>query len=192
MHRVTGLRQRCWSIFGAFDSPSPDCRILSPYSIAELSDACKSVVKANGLAACYIRPAVLRGYGAMGLDGVGSPLETYVPAWEWGAYLGGDEVFAAGIDCCTATWARAAPNTFPGMAKCAGNYVNATLIKTEAQVRRVRAGRRRVGGMRSTSFFQWFFRGAGLLNWPDPGTAGVQVPAPSPAFEYPPPPPSRL
>ena len=64
---------------------------------------------------------VLRGYGAVGMDGKGSPIETFVPAWEWGAYLGA-EAFATGIDCCTASWSRPAPNTFPGMAKAAGNY----------------------------------------------------------------------
>jgi len=66
------------------------------------------------------------------MDGTGSPIETYVPAWEWGAYLG-TETFVSGIDCCTASWSRPAPNTFPGMAKAAGNYNNAQLIKLEAQ-----------------------------------------------------------
>jgi branched-chain amino acid aminotransferase len=66
------------------------------------------------------------------MDGHGSPIETYVPAWRWGAYLG-DDAFATGIDCCTASWSRPAPNTHPGMAKAAGNYINAALIKLEAQ-----------------------------------------------------------
>ena len=109
-------------------------RIAVPFSDAELAAACKATVRANELGSCYVRPMVLVGYGAMGLDGAGSPIECYVPAWEWGGYLGDDSVFEAGIDCCTASWARAAPNTFPGMAKCAGNYVNAHLIKREAQV----------------------------------------------------------
>ena len=75
---------------------------------------------------------VLRGYGAVGMDGKGSPIETFIPTWSWGAYLGAD-AFATGIDCCTASWSRPAPNTFPGMAKAAGNYINAQLIKMEAQ-----------------------------------------------------------
>ena len=109
-------------------------RIEVPYSIDELSAACFDVVDSNKLtdSGCYIRPMVLRGYGAVGMDGSGSPIETYIPAWEWGAYLGAD-AFATGIDCCTASWSRPAPNTFPGMAKAAGNYNNAALIKMEAQ-----------------------------------------------------------
>ena len=69
----------------------------------------------------------------MPLSSPSQPIETYVPAWEWGAYLG-TEAFGKGIDCCTASWSRPAPNTFPGMAKAAGNYNNAALIKMEAQV----------------------------------------------------------
>jgi branched-chain amino acid aminotransferase len=107
-------------------------RIDCPYSKEELAVACSEVVRANDLSSCYIRPMVMRGYGATGMDGVGSPIETYVPAWEWGAYLGA-EGFRDGIDCCTASYARPAPNTFPGMAKAAGNYSNAALIKMEAQ-----------------------------------------------------------
>lgn len=107
-------------------------RIDCPYSKEDLVEGCFEVVRANDLASCYIRPMVMRGYGATGMDGVGSPIETYIPAWEWGAYLGA-EGFRDGIDCCTASYARPAPNTFPGMAKAAGNYSNAALIKMEAQ-----------------------------------------------------------
>jgi len=108
-------------------------RIEVPYTAEQLATACFDVIEANGLTnGCYIRPMVLRGYGAVGMDGKGSPIETYVPAWEWGAYLGAD-AFATGIDCGTASWSRPAPNTFPGMAKAAGNYNNAQLIKMEAQ-----------------------------------------------------------
>ena len=108
-------------------------RIPIEYDIPTLKAACFEVVKANDLHdGCYIRPTVLRGYGAVGMDGKGSPIETFIPAWSWGAYLGAD-AFATGIDCCTASWSRPAPNTFPGMAKAAGNYINAQLIKMEAQ-----------------------------------------------------------
>ena len=107
-------------------------RIDCPYTKEELAAACFEVVQSNNLSSCYIRPMVMRGYGAPGMDGVGSPIETYVPAWEWGAYLGA-EGFRDGIDCCTASYARPAPNTFPGMAKAAGNYSNAALIKMESQ-----------------------------------------------------------
>jgi len=81
-------------------------RIEVPFTADELASACFEVVDANQLgdSGCYIRPMVL-----------------------------GDDAFATGIDCCTASWSRPAPNTHPGMAKAAGNYINAALIKLEAQ-----------------------------------------------------------
>ena len=107
-------------------------RIEIPFDIATLRAACFETIAVNELGSCYIRPMVLRGYGAMGMDGVGSPIETYIPTWEWGAYLG-VETMETGIDVCTSSWNRPASNTFPGIAKAAGNYNNAALIKMEAQ-----------------------------------------------------------
>ncbi|MCH8037251.1 MAG: aminotransferase class IV, partial [Proteobacteria bacterium] len=69
---------------------------------------------------------------SMVMDGIGSPIETYVPAWEWGRYLGKDAL-ERGVDVCVSSWQRAHGNTFPGMAKSAGHYNNAQLIKLEAQ-----------------------------------------------------------
>ncbi len=111
------------------------CRIyrMDPgYTESELAEACRAVVCKNGLKACYLRPMVLRGYGSMVMDGVGSPIETYVPAWPWGAYLGRDAL-EKGVDVGVSSWQRAHGNTFPGMAKAAGHYNNAQLIKLEAQ-----------------------------------------------------------
>ena len=111
------------------------CRIyrMDPgYSEAELFRACLDVISRNSLGAAYIRPMVLRGYGEnLAIDAIGNPIETYIPAWPWGAYLG-DEALEQGVDVCVSSWQRAAGNTFPGMAKSAGHYNNAQLIKLEA------------------------------------------------------------
>jgi branched-chain amino acid aminotransferase len=58
-------------------------------------------------------------------------VETYLPCWPWGAYLG-DEALAQGVDACIASWHRVQPNTIPAMAKIAGNYLSGQLIKMEA------------------------------------------------------------
>jgi branched-chain amino acid aminotransferase len=110
------------------------CRIfrMDPgYSVAELAAACAAAVERNGLDACYIRPMVLRGYGAAGMNPVGSPTHVFLPCWPWGAYLG-PEALERGVDVCVSSWQRAEPNTFPIAAKAAGNYNNAQLIKMEA------------------------------------------------------------
>lgn len=106
-------------------------RIDLPYSADELTAACFAVIERNGLAECYLRPMVVRGYGAAGMNPEGSPVETYVAGWPWGAYLG-PEALAKGVDVCVSSWHRPAPNTFPSAAKGAGHYNNAQLIKMEA------------------------------------------------------------
>jgi branched-chain amino acid aminotransferase len=96
-----------------------------------LAEACRSVVRANGLEECYIRPLAIRGVGAAGVDPSSSPVETYVICWPWGAYLGGDAL-EQGVDVCVSSWSRPAPNTHPTQVKAGGNYVNAALMKMEA------------------------------------------------------------
>ena len=101
------------------------------YSVDELVAACCELVERNELDACYIRPMVMRGYGAAGMVPHDSPVEVYLPCWPWGAYLG-DGALEAGVDACVSSWHRPAPNTIPQMAKVAGNYLSGQLIKMEA------------------------------------------------------------
>jgi branched-chain amino acid aminotransferase len=65
------------------------------------------------------------------MNPVNCPIETFIPAWPWGTYLGADAL-EAGVDVCVSSWQRPEPNTFPAFAKAAGNYNNAQLIKMEA------------------------------------------------------------
>lgn len=106
-------------------------RIELPYDRRQLREACCSIVVRNGLEECYIRPTIVRGYGAAGMNPVGSPIETYIAAWPWGTYLG-EEALEQGVDVCVASWQRPAPNTYPSTAKAGGHYTNAQLIKMEA------------------------------------------------------------
>lgn len=106
-------------------------RMPVPYSIDELVEANRELVRRNGVEACYLRPMVLRGYGAAGMVPFDSPIEVYLPCWPWGAYLGADAL-EKGVDACVASWHRVAPNTIPAMAKIAGNYLGGQLIKMEA------------------------------------------------------------
>ena len=106
-------------------------RMELAYSLDELSAACCALVLKNKLNACYLRPMVVRGYGAAGMVPFDSPIEVYLPCWPWGAYLG-DEALEAGVDACVSSWHRFAPNTVPTLAKIAGNYLGGQLIKMEA------------------------------------------------------------
>ncbi|ACF45605.1 MAG: branched-chain amino acid transaminase [Prosthecochloris sp.] len=106
-------------------------RMEIPYSEQELKDAIIATIKANGHKACYIRPLVKRGQGALGVNPALASIEVAIATWEWGSYLG-EEVLENGVDVCVSSWARLAPNTLPTWAKAGGNYLNSQLIKMEA------------------------------------------------------------
>lgn len=110
------------------------CRIYRmelEYTVDDLVAACCELVERNKLDACYLRPMVIRGYGAAGMVPFDSPIEVYLPCWPWGAYLG-EGALENGVDACVSSWHRMAPNTVPAMAKVAGNYLGGQLIKMEA------------------------------------------------------------
>lgn len=110
------------------------CRIYRmevSYGVDELVAACCELVERNALKACYIRPMVIRGFGAAGMVPFDSPVEVFLPCWPWGTYLG-DGALENGVDTCVSSWHRMAPNTIPSMAKVAGNYLGGQLIKMEA------------------------------------------------------------
>jgi branched-chain amino acid aminotransferase len=107
-------------------------RLEAPFSVDALSQASLDLVRTNNLNACYVRPIVLRGYGDVGVEPSGCPVEVYLACWEWGKYLG-EEAMRNGVDVCISSWNRPAPNTLPQMAKAAANYMNSQLIRMEAK-----------------------------------------------------------
>jgi branched-chain amino acid aminotransferase len=102
-----------------------------PYTEAQVEAGILDTIRANGMRACYIRPVAYRGYGEVGVNPLGCPMDLAIAVWEWGAYLGA-EALNDGIDACISTWNRPAPNTFPTMAKAGGNYLLSQLMKMEA------------------------------------------------------------
>ncbi|MGA3009820.1 MAG: branched-chain amino acid transaminase [Terracidiphilus sp.] len=103
-------------------------RITVPFSLDELCAAVVDVIEANGVAPCYIRPIVLLGYGEIGVNPKGSPVEVYIINYPWGKYVTGESA-----DVCISSWNRLAPNTLPAMAKAGANYMNSQLIRMEAE-----------------------------------------------------------
>jgi branched-chain amino acid aminotransferase len=106
-------------------------RTQVPYTELQVAEAIKQTIVANNLKACYIRPIVYRGYGDVGVNPIGCPVDVAIAVWEWGAYLGAGAL-EQGIDVCVSSWRRAAPDTVPTLAKAGGNYLNSQLIKLEA------------------------------------------------------------
>ena len=102
-----------------------------PYSVEELVEATKDVVRASGLPSCYIRPIAYFGYGEMGLNTLPCSVDVSIACWPWGAYLGDDAV-TKGVRMKISSWTRHDHNTMPPAAKTTGNYVNSSLAKVEA------------------------------------------------------------
>jgi branched-chain amino acid aminotransferase len=102
-----------------------------PIEPAALNQAIFDTIRANHFKACYIRPLVYRGYSELGVSPYGCPVDVAIICWEWGAYLGPDAL-EKGVDVRVSSWTRAAPNTFPTMAKAVANYASSQLIKMEA------------------------------------------------------------
>lgn len=107
-------------------------RIGMDHSMDTLMQACVDTVAANDLRQCYLRPVVVRTGEQMGVWSAGVPVETFIIAWKWGTYLG-EEGLRDGVDVCVSSWRRAAPDTFPAMAKAGGNYLSSQLAKLEAR-----------------------------------------------------------
>jgi branched-chain amino acid aminotransferase len=106
-------------------------RMTLPYSLDELCAAVVDVIENNGVAPCYIRPIALRGYGEIGVNPTGSPIDVFIANFPWGKYVSGGH---GGADVCISSWNRLAPNTMPALAKAGANYMNSQLIRMEADI----------------------------------------------------------
>jgi branched-chain amino acid aminotransferase len=103
-----------------------------PYPEEELREATHDLVRANGLAACYLRPLAFYGYGELGVSTAGNPVDTVIISWPWGAYLG-EESQTNGITAKVSSWQRVGANVIPHVAKATGIYLNSMLATAEAR-----------------------------------------------------------
>src|SRR3954471_808966 len=106
-------------------------RMEPTVSSEQVHAAVLETIRANAFKACYVRPLVYRGYHTLGVNPLPCPVDTAILTWDWGAYLGQDAL-TNGVDVRISSWSRAAPNTFPTLAKSSANYANSQLIKMEA------------------------------------------------------------
>lgn len=103
-----------------------------PYSVDELVEATRTLVRGSGLRECYVRTLAYRGAGTMGVSTKGSPVEVSIAAWGWGAYLG-EEATTHGIRAKISSWRRIGHDTHIPAAKGTAHYINSVLARTEAE-----------------------------------------------------------
>ncbi len=106
-------------------------RMPLPYDADTLNDAQRMVVRENGLRSAYIRPMCFYGAEGMGLRADNLRVHCMVAAWDWGAYLG-EENMRHGIRVKTSSFTRHHVNITMCRAKANGNYMNSMLALNEA------------------------------------------------------------
>jgi branched-chain amino acid aminotransferase len=103
-----------------------------PYDKKQIVEAIIDTVRVNRLDACYIRPLVYIGYGAMGVHPGNNPIRVAIAVWKWGAYLG-DDALANGMRACVSSFTRHHVNVSMTKGKISGYYVNSILAKRDAK-----------------------------------------------------------
>jgi len=102
-----------------------------PFSKEEISAAQIASVRDNNLASAYIRPMCFYGSEGMGLRADNLKVHAIVAAWEWGSYLGADNM-EKGIRIKTSSFTRHHVNISMCKAKANGHYINSMLALQEA------------------------------------------------------------
>ena len=103
-----------------------------PYSVAEIDEACREVLRANELTDAYVRPVAWRGSEQMGVSAQHTKINVAVAAWNWGAYFD-PELVEKGLRLRMADYCRPDPRTAPAKSKAAGLYMICTLEKHKAE-----------------------------------------------------------
>ncbi|HEX8527341.1 branched-chain amino acid aminotransferase [Allosphingosinicella sp.] len=140
-----------------------------PWTVEQIDEACREVLRANQLEDAYMRPLAWRGSEQMGVSAQNARIHLAIATWQWPAYFG-EEAIQRGLRLDIASWRRPAPYTAPTESKAAGLYMICTLARHQAQAT----------GFDDALMFDWrgqiaeatganiFFVGDGALHTPTP------------------------
>ena len=102
-----------------------------PFTKDQLMQAqCDSVIK-NNLKNAYIRPLCFYGSEGMGLRADNLKVHCAVAAWDWGPYLGAEQI-EKGIRVKVSPFPKRDPEAMLYKAKATGNYINSMLALRDA------------------------------------------------------------
>jgi branched-chain amino acid aminotransferase len=102
-----------------------------PYTVAEIDEACKTTLEANGLTDAYIRPIAWRGSEQLAVSAKLTTINLAVAVWAWPNLFGNDRM--KGVRLGHAAWKRPHPETAPTASKAAGLYMIGTMSKHQAE-----------------------------------------------------------
>ncbi|HEX7637989.1 MAG TPA: branched-chain amino acid transaminase [Burkholderiaceae bacterium] len=106
-------------------------RMKIPFTLEQVMDAQRAVVRENKLESGYLRPLTWIGSEKLGVSPKGNKIHLMVAAWAWGAYLG-EEGLKRGIRVKTSSYTRHHVNITMTQAKAVSNYSNSILANMEA------------------------------------------------------------
>ena len=102
-----------------------------PFDKDVINEAQKIAVRENNLESAYIRPMCFYGSEGMGIRADNLRTHVMVAAWDWGSYLG-EENMEKGIRIKTSSFSRHHVNVTMCKAKANGNYMNSIMALQEA------------------------------------------------------------
>ena len=103
-----------------------------PYSVAEIDQACRDAVSANGIVDGYVRPIAWRGSEQMAVSAQKNTIHLSIASWYWGTYFDMEQRLK-GIRLCLADYRRPDPRTAPSKSKATGLYMICTIEKHKAE-----------------------------------------------------------
>jgi len=106
-------------------------KMAIPYDKDTMDQVQCESVKRNNLNSGYIRPMCFYGSEGMGLRADNLKVHVMVAAWEWGSYLGAENM-RKGLRIRTSSYVRNHVNSVMCKAKANGNYMNSILALQEA------------------------------------------------------------
>ena len=106
-------------------------RMKLPFTMEQVNEAQRLVVRENKLESCYLRPLAWIGSQKLGVSPKGNTIHVMIAAWPWGAYLG-EEGMKCGIRVKTSSYTRHHVNITMTQAKAVSNYTNSILANMEA------------------------------------------------------------
>ncbi len=103
-----------------------------PYTVDQIDEATKEIIKAQDITDGYVRPISWRGSEKMAISAQHNKIHLAIAAWPWPPYFA-KELHEKGISLRLATYQRPSPKTAPTASKAAGLYMICTISKHEAE-----------------------------------------------------------
>jgi branched-chain amino acid aminotransferase len=91
------------------------------YTRRDLTQAVLRVIRDNEFCNCYIRLIAFYGPHSLSLNPKGCPVEVFIFAWPWEAYLG-SKALDQGIHVAVSSWRKFSSAAIPAAAKACGQW----------------------------------------------------------------------